>query len=172
MKVNAMFCTKCGEKNERSAPNLVSLLGSFNTSTDTLLTVDELRALKKDDEEYAAEINRIKQANSEQMRKKEAELIRALVQKDTEITDLPADEDFAAQLSDLESKANEAEHELLEAVKVTSFVGFFCVFSSFFLPFSARRCRACPVRTPLLWRRKRAIPRWLCRDGRASRFRR
>ncbi len=94
----------------------MSLLNSFNTSTDQLLSVEELRALKQADEEYAAEIERIKQESSEHLRQKEAELIRALVQKDTEISDI-RDEDYATQLSDLENKANEAELELLEAMK-------------------------------------------------------
>ncbi len=117
MKPNSLFCTKCGGKNEKSAPNLVSLLDSFNTSTDQLVSVNELKAIKLADDEYAAAIERVKQESSAHLKQKEAELIRSLVQADTEISDLPADEDFAAQLSDLESKANEAEQELLQAMK-------------------------------------------------------
>ncbi len=60
LKPGALFCTKCGEKFEKSTQNLVSLLGSFNTSTDQLLSGDELRLLKEADEEYANEVARVK----------------------------------------------------------------------------------------------------------------
>jgi hypothetical protein len=78
LKPGALFCTKCGEKFEvrmswplvclvyfflvkqKSTHNLVSLLNSFNTSTDQLLSGDELRLLKEADEEYAKEVARVK----------------------------------------------------------------------------------------------------------------
>lgn len=114
LKPQALFCTKCGEKNTKSEKNLMALLGSLNSSSGALLSVEELAALRAADEEYAAEIAKIKEDSNAHLKRTEEALLRSLIEQDYEISQA---EDYSAQLTDLESKANDAEAELMAAVK-------------------------------------------------------
>ncbi len=119
---------------------VASLLNSFD------LPGGDVAALRKADEEYAAEMARIKEESAARLKvhacslqrlcecmclysdtvfrllfviqAKEAELLASLMEFDAQMTETPVEgEDFASQLSDLESKASNAEKDLLEAMR-------------------------------------------------------